>query len=71
MKKSLQVKVRGASGWVTPQDSLTQSLTVISNRQDAVFAAVTLDRLRSDGCDLQAGRAANDTSFDLLARRVA
>ncbi|MDD2893855.1 MAG: hypothetical protein PHF20_07970, partial [Halothiobacillaceae bacterium] len=33
------------------QDSLTQSLSTIGNRQDAVFAAVTLDRLRSDGCD--------------------
>jgi len=50
------------------QDSLVQGLSTISNRQDAVFAAVTLDRLRSDGCDLQ---AANDASFDLLARRVA
>ncbi|MCR4301773.1 MAG: hypothetical protein NUV51_09195, partial [Sulfuricaulis sp.] len=36
------------------QDSLVQGLSAIGNRQDAIFAAVVLDRLRGDGCDLQA-----------------
>ncbi|PPK76523.1 Ca2+-binding RTX toxin-like protein [Methylobacter tundripaludum] len=36
------------------QASLVQGLTVINNKQDALFAAITLDRLRSDGVDLQA-----------------
>ena len=34
--------------------SLVQGLSAIGNEQDAMFAAVTLNRLRSDGCDLQA-----------------
>ena len=34
--------------------SLVQGLSAIGNEQDAMFAAMTLDRLRSDGCDLQA-----------------
>jgi Ca2+-binding RTX toxin-like protein len=36
------------------QASLVQGLSGVGNKQDALFAAVTLDRLRSDGVDLQA-----------------
>ncbi len=36
------------------QDSLIQGLSDIDNGQDALLATITLDRLRSDGCDLQA-----------------
>jgi len=36
------------------QNSLVQGLSAIGNRQDAIFAAVTIDRLRGDGCDLRA-----------------
>jgi Ca2+-binding RTX toxin-like protein len=36
------------------QDSLVQGLSAVGNKQDALFAAATLGRLRSDGCDLQA-----------------